>query len=400
MMSKNAIFVFFGGFLCALFSVTAIQAQQARTNNNVNIKDKYQISAKAGGINFVEGNVIVKKSDGTRALAVKGEVLEAGDTIATGDLGKAEVLLNPGSFARLGGSTSFQFKTTSLDDLEIEVKNGSVNFEVFASNDFRVTINTPKTKLFLIQTGIYRLDVSAEGTGKISVYSGCAQLDDQTATIVKKGRWASLGGSAATVAKVDSDDKDALDAWSKARAKDLARISRKVDQASMRTSLLNSFRARRWNMYGSFGVWAFDAAYGFSFLPFGWGWYSPYGYGFGGCIYTYNLPPVVYWPPVNTGGGTGPTGPTGPTNTPIVQNPRNDGGPRPPLGSGALPFVQIQRDTKSGLDVSSGGFGGSGRSIVDIPSSSGGASIPAPAPSMPPPPPMSFPSRSDVGKKP
>lgn len=409
MTGKSVIYLFLGSIMCVLFSAAPLTAQQTRTTNISDIKDKYQISAKAGGVNFVEGNVIVKRADGTTGILAKGDQLEAGDTVMTGELGKAEILLNPGSYTRLGGKTSFRFKTTSLDNLEIELKSGSANFEVFASKDFRVTINTPKTKLFLIQTGIYRLDVSPDGIGKIAVYQGQAQLADSASTIVKKGRSVTLGSENALVAKVDSDDKDQLDAWSKTRAKELARISRKVDQASMRTALLSSFQARRWNMYNSFGVWAYQAGLGYSFLPFGWGWNSPFGYGFGGCIFTYNLPPVIYWPPVNNGGGNNGGGPTGPINTPIAQNPRNDGGPRqPPLGGGggAPPFMQIQRDTKSGLDISTpSGLGGGGRGITDTRSpdvrSGGGDSAPVrsmPAPSMPPPSPG--PSRSDVFKKP
>jgi hypothetical protein len=351
-MMKRFIYVFLGSLIGILF-VAAVQAQDGWMGD---VRDKYLISAKAGGVNFVEGTVTVVANDGSSGRLTKGDQLEVADRVTTGANGKAEILLNPGSYARLGVNSSFEFATTSLDDLELKLGSGSAIFEVFASKDFKVTINTPKARMFLIQSGVYRVDVLPDGVGRISVIKGRAQLDDNALTIVKGGGQATLSGRAAQLAKFDSDNADQLDAWSKARAKELARISRRVETASMRSSLLNSFSANRWNMFGSFGLWAFDPFWGsYSFLPFGYGWNSPYGYGFGPCIYNYNLPPVVYMPPVynpGTGGGAGTQ------NTP-VQNPRGAGVPKPPL-SIAPPFAVIQSDPKSG-----GSITGGGRTITD-----------------------------------
>ena len=54
----------------------------------------------------------------------KGDTLEIGDRVSTADDGKAEILLNPGSYLRLGGHSAFEFKTTSLDDLQIRLRFG------------------------------------------------------------------------------------------------------------------------------------------------------------------------------------------------------------------------------------------------------------------------------------
>src|SRR5688572_22858507 len=95
--------------------------------------DRYVISAKAGGVNFVSGPVTVVRKNGRGGALIKGDSLEIGDVVSTGPDGKAEILLNPGSFLRLGGGASFEFKTTSLDDLRIDVGSGSAIFEVFAA---------------------------------------------------------------------------------------------------------------------------------------------------------------------------------------------------------------------------------------------------------------------------
>jgi hypothetical protein len=337
--------VFFGILSLVLLSVAAFAQDDSWMGD---VSDRYVISAKAGGVNFVEGKVTVVANDGTGGRLMKGDRLEARDIVTTGADGKAEILLNPGSYARLGGNSKFEFVTTSLDELELNLNGGSAVFEVFASKDFKVQINTPKARMFLIQSGIYRVDVLEDGSGKISVTRGRAQLDDNAGTIIKGDGQAILNGHLSQLGKFDADYKDPLDTWSKTRAKLLAQISRRVETARMRTSLVSSYLSRGWNMYGSFGLWTFDPFWGsYSFLPFGYGWNSPYGYGFGPCIHTYSLPPVVYTPPYNTGG-------SGNQNTPLGNNPRASGGIRPPL-SAAPPFVRIQSDPKSGGSITNGG---------------------------------------------
>src|SRR5439155_26355440 len=129
--------------------------------------------------------------------------------------------LNPGSYARLGSNTLFEFKSTDLDDLELRLDRGSAMFEVFASNDFKVTVFTPKAKFYLVESGVFRLDVLNDGSGKISVWDGNAELDDSSGTILKKGKSATVNGDSATIAKFDRGVKDDLTAWSQIRAKGL-----------------------------------------------------------------------------------------------------------------------------------------------------------------------------------
>lgn len=389
-MTKKFIGVLAAGLMGILFAV-AVPAQDDRMMSAAG--DRYVISAKAGGVNFVEGNVTFVRKNGKSGYLLKGDELDIGDKVTTGADGRAELLLNPGSYVRLGGNTTFEFTTTSLDDLRLKLGGGSAIFEVFASEEFKVMVDTPKAKLFLVQSGIYRVDVLSDGGGRLTVNKGRAQTGDIDATVVKSGRQATVRGNQSDIAKFDSDNKDALDAWSKERAKELSRISKAVQTAGMRNSLMRSFLGRGWNMYSSFGLWAYDPFYRmFCFLPFGHGWNSPYGYGFGPNIYWYNLPPVVYTPPA--------TLPTTSQNTPLAHTPRNqDGTIRPPLFT-PPPFAQIQNDSSSGSSIYNGG--GRGRGINDtqndvVPSSAPVYSPPSSAPSSPPP--MAPSTRTDTKGK-
>jgi hypothetical protein len=295
----------------------------------------YVISAKAGGINFVEGKVAVARKDAKSGYLIKGDELEIGDKVSTGAGGKAEILLNPGSYVRLGENTDFEFASTSLDNLKVKLRRGSAIFEVIADREFRVAVATPKADFYVVKSGIYRIDVLAEGAGKIEVWKGLAEVGDGKSTALKKGQSATVNGSETIVAKFDRDDKDALEAWSKERAKDLAKVNSKLNKASLRNSLLGS---RGWNIYNSYGLWIYDAQFrGFCFLPFGYGWSSPYGYWFGHDLWGMNLPWIYYYPPH-------PTVQQNPTANQGVRPPRVNQSDRTLSRGGVPPFIRVQRD--------------------------------------------------------
>lgn len=352
------------GFLMALCVLGAVAQRETIA---AAAGDKYVISAKAGGVNFVEGAVSVSRKNGRSGLLLKGDQIQIDDVVSTGTDGRAEVLLNPGSYVRLGSSTNFEFDTTSLDDLQLSIGKGSAIFEVFADDDFRIAVNTPKGLVYLIQSGIYRVDVTGD-QARIEVWKGRAQLGESTEATVKSGREAIIGSGVSTVSKFDRDDKDSFEVWSKSRAKDLAKISTKLKRDTMRTSLMQSFLGRRWNVYDSFGLWAYDPwSSSYCFVPFGYGWSSPYGFGFGPHIGWYNLPPVIYYPQ--------PNNPNGPSTGGVLTT-------KPGRARGEAPaFVRMQDSGAAGTKrrvnptrANDDGFGG-GRSPAPV--------FSAPAPSVP-----------------
>lgn len=349
---KKILFRGFVGSLIGVVFSAIVFAQDSRVMSAAG--DRYVISAKAGGVNLVEGEATVIRKAGRSGYLLKGDQLEIGDKVTTGANGKAEVLLNPGSFIRLGSNSAFEFTTTSLDDLKLKLNKGNAIFEVFADEEFRVSVNTPKAKIFLIESGIYRVDVLNDGSGRISVTRGRAQVGDIDSTVVKKGRQATVSGNQADMAKFDSDIKDEFDLWSKERAKELARISTQVRRHSMRNALISSFYGNGstfgWNMYNSFGLWAYDPFWrSFCFLPFGYGWNSPYGYGFGPNLYWYNLPPIVYMPVYGNGGNGGNGGGIQTSTT------RDPNGRRPPFDTPTrAPYTKIQDEvgtTRRGREI-------------------------------------------------
>lgn len=367
-MNKNFLRGFVAIVIGIMLSAIVFAQDDARLISAAG--DRYVISAKAGGVNIVEGDATVIRKAGRSGYLLKGDQLEIGDKVTTGANGKVELLLNPGSYVRLGSNSVFEFTTTSLDDLQLKLSKGNAIFEVFADDEFSVAVNTPKAKIFLIESGIYRVDVLGDGAGRISVSKGRARVGDIDSTVIKKGRQATVSGNQADVAKFDSDIKDEFDLWSKERAKELARISTDVRRVTMQNALRNSFFGNGngfgWNMYNSFGLWAYDPFWrSFCFVPFGYGWSSPYGYGFGPNIFWYDLPPIVYMPPTHGGGNGNPT----------TQAGTRDPNHKPPAAfnpSARAPFTKIQDEvgiSSRARDVQDGGAFDTSTSPTFTPSS-------------------------------
>src|SRR3977135_4075518 len=76
---------------------------------NAQNREKFVISAKAGGINSVSGRAEVRASRATDwSLLSVTDDLRAGDIVRTGTDGRVEMLLNPGSYLRVGESSEFE----------------------------------------------------------------------------------------------------------------------------------------------------------------------------------------------------------------------------------------------------------------------------------------------------
>ena len=301
-MKKNFLSVFAAVFVVVLLSALGYGQNNRSTTS---VKDLYVISAKAGGVSLVEGKVNVLQKSNRSGLLLKGDSLEVGETVMTGADGRAEILLNPGSYVRLAENSSFAFANNSLEDLQLKLNHGSAMLEVIADNELMVMVKAPKADFNIVKSGVYRVDVANDGTAKIEVWKGQAEIGSSQTVKVKSGRVAVVKGNQVAVEKFDRDEKDALETWSKSRAKELAKLNSSLQRRDIRNTLINSFNNRGWSMYDSFGLWVYNPTLGFySFLPFGYGWSSPYGYGYGRDIWYYRLPYVVYNQPPPTRIGT------------------------------------------------------------------------------------------------
>ncbi|MFN0140967.1 MAG: FecR domain-containing protein [Pyrinomonadaceae bacterium] len=344
-------------FRWMIIAVMAVGLVATVSAQRTTASDKYLISAEAGGVNYTQGQVSVARVNNTGGVLVMGDEIEVGDRVSTGADGRVEILLNPGSYVRLGANSSMEFKTTSLDDLQIQLDSGSAMFEVFATSEFTVSIFTPQGKVSLIESGVYRFDLAGDGVLSVAVTEGKAILGTTT---VKEGRVATVSGTKVEVAKFDRGKRDDFAEWSRSRAKELAKTSSTLKNRDVRASLLSAFDSRRWNMFSSYGLWVLDPfTRRFCFLPFGYGWNSPYGFGYGADIWWYNLPPIVFNQPPPPGTPTVKTPPT------RVGNPKADTGQSQ---TASPPYKQIDREREIKYPTRGSEFPADMKPVRDAPS--------------------------------
>lgn len=247
-------------------------------------REKFVISAHAGGVNAVTGRATMhpRGTSEWKQLTIK-EDLETGDVVRTGLDGRVEMLLNPGSYLRLGENSEFELSDNSLENLEVRLIRGTAIVEVTGADDEElfIGITTPHARLSIIRRGLYRVNVVPGNTTELIVRKGRVMLEDSH-TKVKGGNKVVFSSNSFSVAKLRNADKvnwDTLEDWSKYRAETLAKANNRLSRNQV-TTLLASFRddysfAPFWQRSG---LWMYNPTIGCStFLPFGRDWGSPYG---------------------------------------------------------------------------------------------------------------------------
>jgi hypothetical protein len=247
-------------------------------------REKYVISAKAGGINAITGQAtVVGKGDSDWQTLMITDDLRAGDRVRTDFDGRVEILLNPGSYLRVGGNSEMEMSNNSLDNLEFRLIKGTAIVEATGVDDLELNINisTPHTKLAIVRHGLYRLSVVPGDTTELVVRKGRVVLSDNQ-TKVKGGNKVVFSQVNVSVAKLTKEDKKAeetIDAWSQERAETLARANRRTTNSMLNTAFaMNRDPFRDWGFGRGYGMWFFNAHAGcYTFIPWYYGWRSPYG---------------------------------------------------------------------------------------------------------------------------
>src|SRR5882672_7034046 len=258
--------------VAALFSIGAAQN-----------REKFGISAKAGGVNSVNGNVMVKREGQAPQLLTSRDDLFAGDVVTTGAAGQVEILLNPGSYFRAGENTEFILVSSSLDNLLLKLVRGSAIIEATGPDDagLRINIATDQKRLVIVRAGIYRINAQT-GTTELIVRKGRVMLGTGKDQMVKGGKRMTFSGGSTEVVKISKSDQDQFDNWSKERGQTLARANQRLSLRSFNRELFDSRWDLAFSAANSWGLWSWSAySRCYTFVPFYYGWSSPYGHYYG-----------------------------------------------------------------------------------------------------------------------
>lgn len=232
---------------------------------------------RPGSVNYVEGLASI----GTMSLTpgVTGAAVETGQTLTTRD-GKAEILLTPGVFLRVGSNSAVKMVSPDLTNTRVQLDKGRALVEVIqisAQNDIRVDMNGASTRL--VKQGLYDFDADH---AQVRVFKGKAEVTVANQT-VGLGDHHDVVLMAGIKPKSQSFDEkmfeDDFYRWNSLRSGYLSEAS--VSAARTYVGEGPGVYRPGWNGFG----WYWDPYFGaFTFLPgegifyggFGWGFYSPF----------------------------------------------------------------------------------------------------------------------------
>jgi len=220
------------------------------------------ISAKSGTIHYTEGAVLL---DGTAIHQKPGQFPQMRrDSVLATEEGRAEVLLGPGVFLRVGENSEVALLSDSILDTRLALHRGSALIEIAESKDDEVTVAVAGAEVILAKPGLYRFDAEP---GRVMVYDGEALVtrNDRTEKL-KRSRMLLLDGAAKS-AKFDNKQGDALFRWAGRRSEQIAKANLSAATYADHSS-------------GSSG-WIYNPFFGmFTFIPGSGMWRSYWGYSY------------------------------------------------------------------------------------------------------------------------
>jgi len=236
-------------------------------------------TARPGTINYVEGRVLLNgrlldaKSIGSAELG-SGQILDT-------QRGKAEVLLTPGVFLRVGDNSEIRMDNPGLTQTSVDLTRGEALLEatmLLKGNDIQIA--DAGTETTIQKNGLYRF--TADASPAVSVIDGKAEVrEGDRKSEVKKDHQLQLNAANVKPQKFDKASEDDLYAWSKLRSQYVAQANAADVQMVVAGGL--PWYGPGWYWSPWYSMYAFmpgDAAFVSPFgYPFYSPWYNPWFYG-------------------------------------------------------------------------------------------------------------------------
>jgi hypothetical protein len=214
---------------------------------------QFLVSTKAGLVNYVQGSATVKPATS----------VPAGKEVRTGPNGAVEILLNPGSYLRMGESSRVVLEKVELYDIAIRILEGSMVISANGFNkDLPLQVNTGDLKMEIIKDGIYLF-----ADGKVVVVDGRVR-DAGNGLMYSKGY--QISNDKGYRAQKVKTFTTGLELWSQKRDAQIAQANMNVARSLRQTQNLP--------LSSLLDVWLWYPAFGsFIYMP-GGRYRSPYGY--------------------------------------------------------------------------------------------------------------------------
>jgi hypothetical protein len=269
-------------------TLSTVVAASALALSGAGLYGQSVISAHSGLLHWSEGDVTIDGQTPHQKTGTFAEVKEKQE-LAT-QIGRAEVLLTPGVFLRMGENSSIRMISNKLVDTQVAFESGSAILDfVEVVKDNSVKMSYQDYDVTFLKKGIYRFD---SNPAQLKVYMGEAVVTHGGMTIHVKDAHALPFTPALVAEKFDNKTGDALYRWAKRRSEYIAVANL---SAAKRSS----------SSYTGSGFWSYNPFYSmYTYIPGRGILCDPFA--MYACYYSPGSAWLYYYPPVrnnNWGGG-------------------------------------------------------------------------------------------------
>jgi len=239
-------------------------------------------------LSYVNGDVFVQRTaDAGKERAEVNLVLVRSDKLGTG-AGQAEVQLGRRNYLRLNDGTrvEFAFLPVAGDDrIKVHVLEGSAYLRVGElAGDKAIEVHTPDASAYILEEGLFRFNVEANGRTEIVVLEGSLEAAGEEGSLVVRDHQSLFASDGRLLGEpADSfSGLDAFDRWNESRDVLFAQRS----STRYMPSDLDEYEEE----LDQNGRWAYEQPYGYVWTPYGvgddwrpymdgrWEWYAGLGW--------------------------------------------------------------------------------------------------------------------------
>ena len=186
---------------------------------------QFVVSPRAGLVHHLDGEVLIEDQELNKD-ATQFRWVGEGEVLRTGDDGRCELVLAPGSMLRVGPRSSIRMLSDDITDIRLELLGGSVIIDWDSgSEDTPIRLAHGDSGIELHKHGLYRLDAYPASNPRLRVFDGEARPKHDG------GQATAHGGQAITLTSGDVEgfDRkrvDSFDAWNRERTQFIAKVNR------------------------------------------------------------------------------------------------------------------------------------------------------------------------------
>jgi Family of unknown function (DUF6600)/FecR protein len=275
----------------------AADAQQAPPDS----QQPAQNDQGAGRISFIHGDLSTQHSGSNDwAAATLNTPVVNGDHLSTGPDSRAEIQLDHANILRMSGQSTANVVNLSQNQIQVQVGQGLVNYDILKNNEIGAEIDTPNVAIRpQMGEGSYRIQVNSDGETIVDVRKGSAEISTpQGSTIVQRDQRITIEGNAesAQYQVSGAPGRDDWDKWNGDRDHTIESADswRHTNPYYTGTQDLDAYG--HWDEVPDYGAvwfpaagsgwapyrdgrWVYEPYYGWTWVSYEpWGW-APYHYG-------------------------------------------------------------------------------------------------------------------------